>query len=367
MSIYKPLKLADGNIIQILFNADEAYPAMLAAIAAAQTSIKFANYCMLPGVAFQRFSQALAEAASRGVRVQMVLDAYYSRAIRDRQYSGNLLAAGTQLRWRRRFQPLHPLRYNHGLHKKLLIIDNKIGFTGGVGVGDFWQQATLDYPAPWRDTHFGLIGPVVAAMTAAFEQSWEGSEVPARTSCGEITAINSQPSHWPQLSTVGETMIDLIKTTQHRLNITTAYFNPSRPAAEALQQAAGRNVQVGVLTNGPHCTHPSARNASRHGYAPLLEAGIHIYEYQPSLIHAKIITSDDTTSLIGSANLNFRSLYHDEEFSLLVRGPKLAAQLGEQFRCDLQQAPEITRQRWAHRRAPERLRQATASLARYIF
>ena len=368
MSTYQPLKLSDGNTIQPLLNAEGTYPAMLAAIAAAKTSIKFANYCMLPGVVFQQFSRALTEAASRGVQVQIVLDAYYSRAIQSHHYTDDLLAAGVQLRWRRRFQPLHPLRYNHGLHKKLLIIDNKVGFTGGVGVGDFWQQATSRHPKPWCDTHFKLTGPVAATMAAAFNQSWRDGPVTSPTSSSAaITVINSQPSRWPQLSSVGEAVLILIQGAEHQLNVTTAYFNPSRPVAQALQEAARRNVQVRILTNGPYCTHPSARDAGRHSYAPLLKVGIHIYEYQPSIIHTKVITSDDATSLVGSANLNFRSLYHDEEFSLLIKNKELTTQLDKQFEHDLEQAQEITPQAWRQRPVIDRLQQATASLARYIF
>lgn len=141
----------------------------------------------------------------------------------------------------------------------------------------------------------------------------------------------------------------------------------SRPLIRALQQTARRGVHTRILTNGPYCTHANARDAGRHRYGPLLAAGIHIYEYQPTKIHAKIITSDDATSLIGSANLNFRSLYHDAEFSLLIKNKGLAAQLDKQFERDLEQAQEITPQAWRQRPVTDRLRQATASLARYIF
>jgi len=366
MSIYKPIELGDGNTIQTLVEAEEAYPAMLKGIADATQSIRLANYCMVPGEAFDRFSQALIHASRRGVVVQILVDRYGSSDTKP-QHLAPLLQAGIQLRWLREFQLRHPLQYNHGLHKKLLIIDNKSGFLGGIGIGDFWLQATSGYPAPWRDTHFVVTGPVVAALTAAFEQSWEGEVLQSLHEHGAITPINSQSVAWPQLAPVGTTIRDLIGATNKQLNITTAYFGPSRPIIGALQEAAQRGVHVRILTNGPYCTHPSARDAGRHLYEPLLAAGVHIYEYQPSKIHTKAITSDGKVSLIGSANLNFRSLYHDAEFSLLVRSPKLTSQLNELFERDLKEATEITPKIWAHRSAPTRLHQATLSLARYIF
>lgn len=366
MSTYKPIELGRGNTIQTLVEAAEAYPAMLQAIASARKSIRFANYCMVPGEAFDRFSKALVAATAHGVTVQILLDAHWSY-VADLAHFKALLAAGVELRWERRFQPLHPLRYNHGLHKKLLIIDNKCGFSGGIGVGDCWLKATPGFPAAWRDTHFAVTGPIVRTLAEAFDQSWEGQEVQPTPSDDAITPINSQSHGWPQLTPVGKTMLDLITTTKKQLTITTSYFSPSRPIVHALQQAARRGVRIRILTNGPYCTHASARDAGRHLYGSLLAAGIPIYEYQPTKIHAKTITSDGEVSLIGSANLNFRSLYHDAEFSLLIRNRKLAAQLDELFEHDLQQATEITPAAWAKRPGTARLRQATLSLARYIF
>jgi len=366
MSTYKPIELGGGNTIQTLAEAAEAYPAMLQAIASARESIRFANYCMVPGEAFDRFSRALTAATARGVTVQILLDAHWSY-VADLAHFKALLAVGVELRWERRFQLLHPLRYNHGLHKKLLIIDNKNGFLGGVGVDDVWLKATPKYPAPWRDTHFAVTGPIVAKLTEAFDQSWEDKQ-PQHIPGGEaITPINSQSQRWPQLTPVGKTMLDLITTTKKQLTITTSYFAPSRPIVCALQAATRHGTRIRILTNGPYCTHPSARDAGRHLYGPLLAAGIHIYEYQPTKIHAKVITSDGAVSFIGSANLNFRSLYHDAEFSLLIRNQKLTAQLNELFEHDLKQATEITPTTWAKRPAKARLRQATLSLARYIF
>lgn len=366
MSTYKPIELGDGNTIQTLLEAAEAHPAMLNAITDAKESIRFANYCMVPGEAFGRFSNALVEAADRGVVVQIMLDRYGSRDT-YLQHLAALLEAGIELRWKREFKPHHPFRYNQGLHKKLLIIDNKLGFLGGIGVGDFWLKTTPGYPAAWRDTHFAVTGPVVGALTSAFNQSWEGKKARPIAGGGTLIPINSQSNGWPRLTSAGKTMIDLIATTKKQLNITTGYFGPSRPIMSALQQTARRGVNIRILTNGPYCTHISARDAGRHRYGPLLAAGIHIYEYQPTKIHAKAITADGAASLIGSANLNFRSLYHDEEFSLLIKNAKLTKQLDEQFERDLERAREISPKVWTQRPAATQLRQATASLARYIF
>ena len=375
MSTSKPIRLAGGNTVQTLQEASQTHPAMLKAIRGAATSIRFANYCVDPGTTFDRFSRALTEAAGRGVCVQILLDAYGSHLCERKQVVA-LRDAGVEVVWRRQRTPSQLPHYNHGLHKKLLIIDNKIGFTGGVGVADFWLQATPGYPAAWRDTHFALTGPVVTALAAAFDQSWQdGGGQPLSSSdqgtvfSGNrtITPINSAALGWPKLAPAGEALLKLIAATKRELTITTAYFGPSRPVIRALQAAARRGVHIRILTNGPFGTHHSAIEAGRHRYGPLLAAGVHIYEYQPTKIHAKVVTSDGATAIIGSANLNFRSLYHDEEFSLLIRSPQLANQLDEQFERDLNHTAEINPATWSRRPLADRLRQTGASLARYIF
>jgi cardiolipin synthase len=372
---YKRLTFANGSSLQVLMEATEAYPAMLAAINQAHHSILLANYCMMPGSAFERFNHALREAAGRSVVVRLMVDAYGSRHIDPQQLTA-FHQAGIQLLWRRPLKFSQLIDYNHGLHKKLLIVDGQQGFTGGIGIGDFWERPTPSYPAAWRDTHFLLTGPVVAAMAAAFVQSWQdggGRGLPSAIATiqplatPEIKPCNSASTGFMRLTPIGQEVLDLVAATKSKLTITTAYFGPSRPVIQALQAAAGRGVQIRILTNGPHCTQASARDAGRHRYRPLLATGIHIYEYQPTVIHAKLITTDNATSMIGSANLNFRSLYHDEEFSLIIRSRELAVQLEKQFERDLQNALEIKPAEWSYRPAADKLRQAGWSLARYIF
>lgn len=365
-----------------MHNATQTYPAIIKAIHQARSSIHWANFCFERGRVSKRLYPPLAAAARRGVAVRLLIDAYGSTDFN----------AAAINRWRQagievvRFAPLQarrPWRYNHRLHKKLLIIDSTLGFTGGVGVGDFWSDPT-DFPRSWRDTHFMISGPTVAAMQHAFVQSWNRfgpqlrlddtkpvsgsrqiSASPKRGEAIKMAPINSLP-RGRQMTAIGRTFVALIDSAQRDITLTTAYFGPNRTVRAALQRAVQRGVRVRILANGPYVTHETARDAGRHLYPRLLRAGIQLYEYQPTKIHAKILVVDSRLCCIGSANLNFRSFYHDEEFNLVVRSRELAEQLNRDFEHDLGSAHEIRLDRWQQPRSTK-LRQAGLSLGRYFF
>ena len=356
------------NHIARLTDATEAYPAMLDAIAAARSSVWLANFCMQRGSAFDRFYEALLAAAKRGVAVKLLLDAYGS-ADNDPTQLQTLQAAGVEIVWFRPRRLAAIWYYNRRLHKKLLIVDGTVGFTGGIGVADFWI-APAQYPLAWRDTHFRVVGPMVAAMAQSFAQSWnEFSARPlkVRASVPNTTATNSVPRGALHSSPAEELLVGLITSATTELNLTTAYFSPTRRVVRALRAAAKRGVRVRVLANGPYGTHPHAIDAGRHGYTRLLASDVRIFEYQPTKIHAKITVADGAVSCIGSINLNFRSMHHDEEFNLTVRDGTLATQLNRDFERDLTNAHEIRLDAWKRRPIAARFQQAWSSTGRYFF
>lgn len=374
--MFSDSEFSGGNTIRVLHDAAETYPAMLAAIEGARHSVYLANYCMIRGRAFDRFHEVLMAAAQRGVDVRILLDAYGSKDNDPAQIQA-LRDAGAKVAWFQPFHPLQPHRYNRRLHKKLMIVDNKIGFTGGIGVRDYWLQHP-DYPAPWRDTHFQLEGPIVADMIGAFARSWNpwGSsplpkvKPPAQsTESGgvEIAAIDSHPIGLTRMAPIGPILLELITSAQHDITITTGYFGPNRAVMAALCQATSRGVDVRLLTNSRYSTHHFVLEAGKPQYAQLLRGGVRIYEYQPTMVHAKLVIVDGKTSCIGSANLNCRSLYHSQEFNLLVRGRALASQLNQDFERDLEQAQEIKLPAWRRRPLATKLRQALYSPSHYLF
>lgn len=359
----------------ILRDGRETYPVMIKAINSARHSILCANFCMVQGKVFQRFQTALIDAAERGVSVHLLLDAHGSKDTNPEDITA-LKQAGVRVVWFRPFKKLSPLQYNRRLHKKLLIVDDAIGFTGGIGVGDYWI-ANEHYPKPWRDTHFGFRGQIVEDMVDAFAQSWhemssialpmEGKPAHLTEEITDITATNSPTFGYNNLSTVGELILGHINAAEKSLNLTTAYFGPSKLLLEAILAAAKRGVTVRLLVNGPYTNHTSAAEAGRDHYSELLNAGIEVYEYQPTKMHAKILTYDGAVSCIGSANLNYRSFYHDEEFNLTVRDAEFAKKLNRQFENDLKSAKRITKRGLRLLPRKTKLRRKFYRLGRYFY
>lgn len=354
---------------QILIDGVEAYPSMIRAIESAKTSIYFATFIMIKGTPFSWFEPALIAAAQRGVEVRILLDAYGSRRDNFAQLD-ELERSGAKVTWFRRFRRDHPLQYNHRMHKKLLIVDSRVGFTGGIGVAEVWT-GYFRYPQPWRDTHFKLEGPVVAHLACSFAQSWNDwsedklvlNSVPTIPS---FKAVNSsQPTR--NVMPIAHELISLFGQARQNIRITTAYYGPPKYIRTALIGAAKRGVSIEILTNGPHATNKWAVASGRHLYGSLLAAGVRIYEYQPTNIHAKIFVIDDITVSIGSTNLNSRSMRTDEEFNLIIRDPALARKLNDQMDDDLKNAKEIELAKWSKRPVAERLNQGSSSFGRFFF
>ncbi len=375
MTTTPKLHFLPGNTITTLVNGEETYPAMLKAIHKAKTSIYFANFCVQKGKASDLFYQPLLNAARRGVKIYILLDAYGAEKT-DPKHLSDMRTDHIDIAWFNPRQKLRPLRYNKRLHKKLLIVDNIIGFTGGIGIADLWLNGA-NYPAPWRDTHFQLKGPIVGEMAGSFIRSWNRFSTvqlpeqkpitaPAKEGTVPMALVDTAPLSPTNrdLTTLYE---ELIRQAIHSIDISTAYFGPAARLRRSLVEAANRGVKIRILTNGPHPSHQVAMQAGRSYYMGLLRAGTEIYEYQPTKTHSKLIVIDGETSVLGSANLNSRSFRHDEEAIILAKSANLATTLTEQFEADLKKSKKINIKTWQYRPITEKAMQTLASGGRYFF
>jgi cardiolipin synthase len=322
---------------------------MLSAIRSARRSIDFESYIYWDGEIGRMFADALAERARAGVKVNAVLDAQGTRKMGEENL-GKLRAAGVQVM---KYHPLawwDPRRYNNRSHRKLLIIDGKIGFTGGVGIADEWQ-GNGEAPDHWRDNHYKLTGPVVAQLQGAFMDNWlktEGTVLhgpeyfPPLPPTGPYTAqaFTSSPRQ-------GDMDIHLmyllaIASAQRSLLIENAYFLPDELMRKELIDAAQRGARVEIIVPGKHIDQQILRVASRKHWPELLKAGIRIYEYQPAMDHVKLMIVDGSFVSVGSANFDLRSLRLNEEANLNVLNQSFAAEQARLFVRDKQRSREIT-------------------------
>lgn len=342
----------DGNSVEVFEAAESAYPAMLSAVGSATHRAWIANYCHRQGHTYDEFLAALIAAAQRGVDVRILFDHHGSDPLTTEQANA-LKTAGVKVTVYHPLRRLAPWRYNKRLHKKILITD-ETAFTGGVGIADFWTDPSEHYPVAWRDTHFKLEGPAVGSLAKAFVEPWNrfatsivSAEGPTPTTKGTTPIAVTDSPVTRGLTPAAELQLQWITTAAKRITLTTAYFTPTAHLMAALAAAVKRGVTVTIICNGPYHTHPIAQRAGQVSYAAALAAGIAIYEYQPTKMHAKLIVIDDRYSIVGSPNLNTRSSYHDEEIALSIDSTELAAALAKAFKHDLTNSKAVTAEQLA--------------------
>ncbi|NEX64859.1 phospholipase D-like domain-containing protein [Noviherbaspirillum galbum] len=344
------------------------YEAELRAIAAARTSIHIEAFIFHEGPIGKRFINALSERAAAGVTVRIIVDAFGS-ILTPSRFFAPLREAGGQVVW---YQPLRWYtlkRYNNRTHRELLIVDGTTGFIGGAGIAGHWNE-TQDGLPPWRDTVVKVEGPAVVALQTVFIDNWlEGSgeilaaeevfpqdnRVPhPRDHHGIALALGSNPT--AGRSTRSRTLFQLlIAAAGQEVLINSPYFLPDRALRRCLLAAAARGVEIRVIMPGTHNNHLFARLASRRLYGELLRGGIRLFEYQPGMIHAKIMVVDRIWSVVGSTNFDSRSFELNDEVNLAVRDPALAARLGDDFQLDLSRSPEVKLAEWEKRPLAERI------------
>jgi cardiolipin synthase len=361
------MTMSEGNSIQILKNGDRIFPSMLSAIRNAKKTINLEFYIYWDGEIGRKFSEILAERARAGVKVNVVLDAVGS-ADMSRDLLDFMTRNGISIEW------YHPLRWytlstvNHRTHRKLLIVDGEIGFAGGVGIADVWL-GDADSKDHWRETMVRVEGPAVTQMQFAFMDNWIKSRgelltgldyYPVLGKRGNCLAhvMKSSPSEGS--SAVKLLFIVSIVSAEKSIYISSAYFVPDRDTIRALEGAIRRGVDVRIIVPGEFTDVPIVRHAGRLYYSQLLRRGIRIFEYQPTMMHAKTMVVDGIWTTIGSSNFDDRSFRLNDEVNVNIYDETIAAQMEQMFFEDLARSEEITRRRWIQRSWVDRVKERVA-------
>jgi cardiolipin synthase len=361
--------IIDGNRVADLENGVEIFPAMLEAIRGARKNINFETYIYWSGKTGRDFADALAERARAGVKVHVLLDWVGSKSL-DHALVDEMKNAGVEV------ELYHPLRWyslgrmNNRTHRKLLVVDGTVGFTGGVGIADKWA-GNADSPDHWRDSHYELHGPAVAQMQAAFLDNW--IKATGRVLQGE--------DYFPPLEAIGEARAQVFTASptgggdsmqlMYLLSITAAtrtidlaasYFVPDQLTRQALRAALERGVRVRIIVPGNRIDAELVRKASRAQWGELLEAGAEIHEYQPTMFHCKVLIVDRRMISVGSTNFDNRSFRLNDEANLNIYDATFAGRATEVFEQDLKRAKRITYETWRHRPWQEKLMEHVSAL-----
>jgi cardiolipin synthase A/B len=369
-SLFGP-EFVGGNRITPLRNGDEVFPAMLAAIRSARRTITFESYIYWSSGVAKAFTAALSERARAGVRVHLMLDWAGSQKA-DRDDLEQLRRAGVEVVWYRPLRWYNLDRVNHRTHRKLLIVDGRIGFTGGVGIADQWRGHGQDREH-WRDSQFRAEGPVVAQLQAAFMDDWF-----------EVTgAVLDGPDYFPDLKPAGAEQAQVFRSSpsggngnlrlmfllaiasaSRRILIGNSYFVPDRTTVAMLVDARHRGVDVEIVVPGPILDAQVVRRASRAMWGPLLEAGVRIYEYQPTMYHTKVMVVDDVWVSVGSTNLDDRSFRLNQEANLNVFDPEFGEDQARALEEDRGRSRRVTLDEWRQRSMWERVQERFAGVLR---
>jgi cardiolipin synthase len=367
LEAYTAAPVSPGNRVDILLNGDEIFPAQLAAIRAARSTITYAQYSLGNGTAARAIVEALAERCRAGAQVSVLLDgvgtvttpADFRRRLRD---------AGCRLA---HFRPLHRFLRggaNHRNHRRILVVDGRLGFTGGAGLSWKWEGSGRT-AGRWRDTDARIEGPAVRHMQGAFVDSWlEATGVvlggpayfpeplpPAGTVAVQIVASAPDAGNVSMY-----TMFLLaIEGARRAIYITNPYFVPDDRITAALVRAVARGVRVVVLVPG-ETDWNVVRSVGRRGLGALLEEGVEVFEYEAALLHAKVMVVDGVWATLGSTNLDNRSFALNAELNAVFYGPEVAARLERVFVDDLARSRLVTHAEWRRRPLWQRLMELLA-------
>ncbi|NIE67140.1 cardiolipin synthase [Burkholderia sp. Ax-1719] len=361
--------VVDGNRFEVLVNGDRIFPAMLDAIRAARHTITFETFIYWSGGIGERFAQALSEQARAGIAVHVLLD-WIGSSKMDPRYLHLLREAGAEVIQYHKPHWTGLGRMNDRTHRKLLVIDGRIGFTGGVGIADEWTGDAQD-EQHWRDTHFRLEGPAVGHMQAVFMDNWVKAT-------GNVL---HGPRYFPQLAAAGDGFAHMfssspsggsddmqlmylmaITAATHSIQLSSAYFVPDKLTINAIVEAAKRGVAVRIITPGKRIDTHTVREASRACWGALLEAGVQMYEYQPTMFHCKLMVVDEYMVSVGSTNFDSRSFKLNDEANLNIYDRGFARQQTAIFDDDIRNARRITLEAWRNRPLPEKLLERTVAL-----
>jgi cardiolipin synthase len=353
-------RLTSNDSYTVLTDGPQAFPAMLAAIKQAQQRVALETYIYEKGDVGTQFTDALEAAAKRGVKVFIILDSVGSKKMSGDD-SDRLKAAGAEIHW---VNPLVSLQFeeiNYRTHRKALIVDGSVAFIGGMGIADQWAHDDKDMPM-WRDTMVEMHGPVVADVEAAFNQNWivvggivepqvEANTAPATGTAKSIVVWSAPQSGANELKLL---YLLAIGAARHSIDIESPYLIVDESSLWSIEEARRRGVRIRMLVEGDKTDAKSVKYASRAEYQHLLELGIEIAEYQPTMLHTKAMVVDGLLSIVGSANFDNRSLELNDELNVAVFDRGLASRLLQDFDRDVTKSKKLELDAWRSRPFVER-------------
>jgi cardiolipin synthase A/B len=361
-----------GDDVELLINGDRIFPCYLDTIRRAERTICLLTYVYWSGDIASDVAEALCERANAGVEVNVIIDAVGGLKI-ERRLVDRMVASGVRVT---RFRPPKPYaarRVTNRTHRKILVADGAVGLIGGVGIAEEWTGDAQD-PDHWRDTHVRVRGPVVRGLFGAFAENWLEATGEVLAGEGYLPELEQAEGGGPMMvvrssAGVGDTNVEAlyylaIAAARGRLDLTAAYFAPRPAFIDALCDAAERGVRVRVLVPGQNIDKPPVRVAGRASYDRLLACGVQLFEYGPTMLHAKTMVVDDAWSSVGSVNFDNRSFQLHDEATLCVLSDAFAGELTEQFERDLEVSERIEPGRWRERGPLQRASESALKLAR---
>jgi cardiolipin synthase len=361
-----------GDEVELLINGDRIFPCYLDTIRDAERTICLLTYVYWRGEIAREVAEALCSRARAGVEVNVIIDAVGGLKI-ESELVRQMMDAGVRFT---RFRPPKPYaarRIANRTHRKILVADGRVGLTGGVGIAEEWTGDAQD-PDHWRDTHVRVRGPVVRGLFGAFAENWLEATGEVLAGDGYLPEIDQSEGGGPMMvvrssAGVGDTNVEAlyylaIAAARSTLDLTAAYFVPRPAFIDALCDAASRGVRVRVLVPGPNIDKPPVWVAGRVSYDQLLDCGVEIFEYQPTMLHAKSMVVDGAWSSVGSVNFDNRSFQLHDEATLCVVSEAFAGELTNQFERDLERSDRIEPGRWRGRGPLQRASESALKLAR---
>jgi cardiolipin synthase len=364
----------EGNQVDVLRDGEQTFSALLAAIAGATRSIDLLWFAWRGSDIASEAAAALAERAGAGVRVRVLLDGYGARHAGSDDIR-RMRHAGCEVLFYRPVPSVRPTVWNLRTHRRVLVCDETLALTGGTGIADSWT-GDGHRPGHWRDTAFRVRGPAVAGLRAAFAGPWLQAQVhlgdsgpvsdadrfPRLGEAGTSAVQALRPSSGPGWNDAALAAAALLQTAHTRVRITTPYVRLPRWLRGLVSDTARRGVEVQLLVSGPHVDRPSVHLQGQRDYQALLDAGVQIWRYQPSLLHAKVLTVDGALSMVGTANFDIRSLALNEQVTLVLEDRSVTAELDAHFDEDLAASAGLTGPEWRARPMRHRALEAAADV-----
>ncbi|MEZ0603516.1 cardiolipin synthase [Paraburkholderia sp. IW21] len=358
-----------GNRFEMLLNGDRIFPSMLEGIRSARKTITFETFIYWSGEIGEEFARALADKAREGVAVHVLLD-WVGSSKMDKRYLNTLRDAGAEVIQYHKPHWTGLGRMNNRTHRKLLVIDGHIGFTGGVGIAPEWTGHAQD-EKHWRDTHFRVAGPVVGHMQAVFMDNWikaTGNVLHGPDYFPEVDPVGDGLAHMFSSSPSGGSddmqlmYLLAITAATHTIHLASAYFVPDKLTINAIVEAAKRGVKVQIITPGKRIDTHTVREASRACWGDLLRAGVEMFEYQPTMFHCKLLVVDEYLVSVGSTNFDSRSFKLNDEANLNIYDSDFAKQQTATFADDIKKSQQVTLEAWMQRPFTEKVIEKFVSL-----